>query len=138
MNGSVDLIIAYHSSGEPTLAPRPLLHVGTVEQARMRGGRHLHRLSLIAPPRMPRLRDRGDWSPRTLARHARRSAMAVYLNRHEGIGLEEFEAARAMADIDAMPDHAFRRLLPSAADSWIVFDPDVVASVERVPQTRET
>lgn len=125
-------IIAYHSSAEETLEPRRLLHVGTLEQALMRGGRHLHRVILHPGGRMPRLRDHGHWNARTLLRHASRARIAVYLNRTEGIPLEEFEAARARFDIDRITDGQFRRELPSARDSWIVLDPRAIASVERI------
>jgi hypothetical protein len=127
-----DTLQAYHSSSDAELAPRRFLHVGTLEQATMRGGAHLHRLTIRTGPRMPRLRDRGSWNVRTLMRHACRSAVAVYLNRHEGIPLEEFDRARSRIDIDRVPDADFRRALPSAADSWIILDPDAVLSIERI------
>jgi hypothetical protein len=124
------LIEAYHSSADPNLAPARLLHVGTLDQARMRGGRHMHRLMIRPGVRLPRLRDHGSWSVRTLMRHAARARVAVYLNRHEGIPLEEFDRARAIGDIDRMTDTRFRQLLPSAMDSWIILDPAAVVSIE--------
>lgn len=126
-------IEAYHSSDDPTLEPRRFLHIGTLEQARMRGGRHIHRLTIRSGGRMPRLRDHGSWSVRTLMRHARRNRIAVYLNRHEGIPIEEFDEARRVGDIDRMADREFRRLMPSARDSWILLDVTAVVSVEIVP-----
>lgn len=126
------LIVAWHSSGETDLCIRRGLHVGTPDQASMRGGRHLHRLEIEASGRVPRLRDRGSWDPRRLARHARDAGIAVYLNRHEGIPLTEFDHARGRIDLDAVPDGIFRRLVPSAADSWIILDPATVRSIERV------
>ena len=131
MTGDGDAIVAYHSSDESHLEVRRFLHVGSLAQARMRGGRHLHRLVIQPRGRMPRLRDHGVWPVRVLLRHARRSALAVYLNRHEGIPLEEFDAGRLRGDIDRIPDRLFRRFMPSAADSWIVLDPEVVVAVER-------
>lgn len=125
-------IIAYHSTDDDAFEPRRLLHVGSLAQARMRGGRHLVRIDLDPGLRMPRLRDHGSWSVRALMRHARRSRLAVYLNRHEGIPLEEFEAARTRADIDRLTDRDFRRLLPSAEDSWIVLDTSAVIAVKRI------
>lgn len=125
-------ITAYHSSNHETFEPRRLLHVGSLAQARMRGGRHLFQLELEPGLRVPRLRDHGSWNIRALMRHATRSRLAVYLNRHEGIPLEEFEAARAMTDIDRLADSAFRRLLPSAEDSWIVLDVAAVVDVRMV------
>lgn len=126
------MIVAYHSSSEPRLEARRFLHVGTIEQARMRGGRHLHELAISIPSRMPRLRDHGSWNIRSLMRNARRAGLAVYLNRHEGIPLEEFEKARQIADLDRVTDSRFRQLVPSARDSWIVLDPDMVTEIRRI------
>lgn len=126
------MIEAYHSSADEVLIPHRMLHVGTMAQATMRGGRHMHRLTIRVQTRMPRLRDHGSWNVRTLMRHARRSGLVVYLNRTEGIPLEEFERARVKVDIDRVPDSTFRRLMPSAADSWIVLNPEAVVSVERL------
>jgi len=127
-----ETLIAYHSSNDEELLPKRMLHVGSLAQARMRGGRHLHRVTLQPGIRMPRLRDHGSWNARTLMRHVPRARVAVYLNRHEGIPLEEFDAARARCDIDRLADDRFRRALPSSSDSWIVLDQDAIVSIERI------
>jgi len=77
------------------------------------------------PRKMKRLVDTGDWTERKLAALWRKGWDGViYLNRFEGIPLEEFEEARAKAgNIDVLPDRMFKRLLPSARESIIVFDP---------------
>lgn len=125
-------IVAYHSSDDAELVARRMLHVGTLDQARMRGGRHLHRVILLPGVRMPRLRDHGSWNPRTLMRHISRARVAVYLNRHEGIPIGEFDAARTRCDIDRLADDRFRRAIPSASDSWIVLDQAAIVSIERI------
>lgn len=125
-------ITAYHSSNEEELLPRRLLHVGTLDQARMRGGKHLHQIVLQPGIRIPRLRDHGYWNPRTLLRHSRQAKIAVYLNRHEGIPLHEFEEARKRCDIDKLPDSRFRIEIPSASDSWIVIDQTAIVSIQRI------
>ena len=125
-------ITAYHSSVETTLEPRRFLHVGTLEQATMRGGRNLHEVVIRPGIRLPRLRDTGEWNVRTLMRHASRARIAVYLNRYEGIPPEQFEAARAVCDVDRIADSEFRRRVPAAADSWIVLDVDAITSIRRI------
>lgn len=58
--------------------------------------------------------------------------LATYLNRYEGIPLEEFTsaedapAARRAGGIDRLSDAAFRKAVPSARDSHIVIDPSIV------------
>lgn len=105
------------------------LHLGTLAQATMRAcGGAVAEISLRLPARVPRVRDRdGGWAA-TLRRHARAGrGVLVYLNRHEG--LDDTDLAR-LADmptdrVAALPDSAFRRLAPSAADSFVVLDPDL-------------
>lgn len=125
------LIEAFHSGSEEDLRPKPVLHVGTRPQAEMRGGKILHRVTFATPIRMPRLKDIGSWKRDKLVRHARSAAAIVYLNRFEGIPLEEFEAARAKADIDDLPDARFRKLLPSAHDSWIILESSIIREITR-------
>lgn len=114
----------WHGSREPLKEIRPFLHVGTIEQARMRGGRgcHLTRISL-STARTVRRRDTGSWRERDLL-GIRGAGLVIYLNRFEGIPLEEFEAARLECRrVDEVGDARFRRLHPSARDSVIVIDP---------------
>lgn len=126
------LIEGYHSSNEEEFNPRGRLHIGTMEQARMRGGRHLYRITVSTERRMPRLRDEGAWRERILERHARHADIAVYLNRHEGISLEAFDIARESGNIDAMTDANFRRNVLGASDSWIVLNASAITGVERL------
>lgn len=90
----------------------------------MRGGQgcHLTRVDVARGVRTVRRRDTGSWRDVDLQRtHA---GLVVYLNRFEGIPLEEFEAARLEhPNFDLLPDAKFRRLIPSARDSMIVIDP---------------
>lgn len=126
-------LTAYHSSASPVVAPSRMLHVGTLDQARMRGGAHLHEVVIRPPVRMVRLRDIGSWKVETVMRHARRSPVVVYLNRYEGIPREAFERVAAKGiDLDALPDSRFSKLVPEAHDSWIVLDPDAIASIREV------
>jgi hypothetical protein len=133
------LVVAWHSGDDHLDASSitPFLHAGTLEQARMRGGRRMTRL-VIRFERPTRLVDRSEcqWRRRRLVDAARRGAgVAIYLNRYEGIPLASFETARREAvgirpwrRLDALPDRHFRRLIPEAADSLIVLDTSLVVA----------
>lgn len=79
----------------------------------------------IRKGRVLRRRDTGSWREKDLREIASRGiGVVIYLNRFEGIPLEEFEEARASCrDIDALSDSRFRKLLPSAHDSCLILDP---------------
>lgn len=134
-----DTFIAWHASRTPLLTVEPGLHVGTRRQAEMRGGR-LHAIEIAATP-SARMRDRSEneWQRDRLEAARRRGrALVVYLNRTEGIPLEEFETAwREVPDIDALSDAAFRQLIPSAEDSWIILDPGIVVGIHPETETRK-
>ncbi|MFZ3481660.1 hypothetical protein [Sphingomonas sp. 3-13AW] len=115
----------WHGSTEPLTEVKPFLHVGTIEQASMRGGRGCHLVRVgVAAGKVARRRDTGSWRLQDLQHlRSRGTGIIVYLNRYEGIPIEEFEAARAACrDIDALSDARFRKLLPSARDSLIILD----------------
>lgn len=127
------MIVAYHSTHDPDFQVKPFLHVGTKEQAIMRGGKYLYRISFKDDRKMPRLKDTGAWQSKMLQRHARKAGLIVYLNRHEGIPIEEFTKATAIKkNIDEMTDAQFAKNIPSARDSWIILDPDCVTRVEQI------
>lgn len=126
-------LTTYHSSASKIVAPSRMLHVGTLAQARMRGGAHLHQVIVRPPMRMTRLRDVGSWKAETVMRHARRSPVVVYLNRYEGIPPEAFErAAEKGVVLDDLPDSRFSKLVPEAEDSWIVLDPEAIVSIRAI------
>lgn len=133
------MLAAYHS-GDEWLRPgsiRAHLHVGTAAQAVMRSGR---RISLVVFREAPvvRMRDREEngWRLRRLQTAVRRGkGIALYLNRIEGIpadeasgALETLRARRSRQRLDTLPDSAFRRLMPSCADSMIILHPDLVVA----------
>lgn len=139
-------LVVWHSGKEPldASALRPFLHVGTERQAHSRAGRVLTRL-VLRPAGARRLKDLAeqDWSPSRLRRLAASGdGYGVYLNRHEGVDLEEVESARTdprvrrtRGSVDSIPDILFRRLVPSAHDSLIVVDPALVLKVETMTKT---
>lgn len=127
-------VVGYHSGS--TILTRgdlkPFLHLGNIAQARMRSGRELTRIVARTGP-VARLVDRNEnsWSENRLRPLLRKGMdWAVYLNRTEGIGLEEFEEARRRhARFDEVSDALFRRLVPSARDSLILLDPALVIEI---------
>lgn len=124
----------WHGSREPLTGIRPFLHVGSIEQATMRAGRSCHLTRVIlGRGRVVRRRDTGSWRSRDLERTLRAGAgMVEYLNRYEGIPLDEVETAlSACRSLDRLTDAGFRRLVPSATDSIIVLDPALATIVER-------
>lgn len=128
------MFIAYHSTNDPDLKVRPFLHVGTQAQASMRGGKYLYRIEFADDRKIPRLRDNGSWHSKDLKRHARKAGLIVYLNRHEGIPIEEFNQAQVdKQKIDEMTDARFVKVIPSAQDSWIILDPDCVKKIKKIP-----
>jgi hypothetical protein len=140
-------IVAWHSGDGPVdgTSIRPFLHIGTERQARSRAGRVLTRMVLRSDATR-RLRDRAeqDWCTRRLRRLAATGAgYGVYLNRHEGVDIEEISAARTdrrverrCGSIDGVPDRLFRLLVPSAHDSLILVKPELVVSTETVRDRR--
>lgn len=128
------MFIAYHSTNDPDLKVKPFLHVGTQAKASMRGGKYLYRIEFADDRKIPRLRDNGSWHSKDLKRHARKAGLIIYLNRHEGIPLEEFNQAQAdKQKIDEMTDARFVKVIPSAQDSWIILDPDCVKRIKKIP-----
>lgn len=140
-------LVAWHSGDGPVdpASIRPFIHLGTERQARSRAGRVLTRFVLRSDGAR-RLRDRAeqDWCARRLRRLATTGAgYGVYLNRHEGVDIEEISVARKdgrvegrRGSIDGVPDRLFRLLVPSAHDSLILVRPELVVSTETVSDRR--
>lgn len=105
------------------------LHFGTEAQARMRAGRQGRLVQAHLEVRSARRsRDRGgDWKARIAQAKADGHDAIVYLNRYEGMPLSRaLEAREEGVDLDALTDAQFRRRVPEATDSWIVFSVDQV------------
>lgn len=102
------------------------LHLGTMEQARMRNGRYLHEVEVdLSHPR--RSRDRGgDWSGRIRSARAAGADAIIYLNRYEGLDatvISRLNGEGRLDGLDRLTDRAFQRLVPEARDSLIILDP---------------
>jgi len=103
------------------------IHFGEAEQALMRAGKssHVYRAALRGS-KVRRCKDTGgDWQSRIIAAKKARVDVIVYLNRYEGMSTEIIERLQRTGDLhrlDDLTDTAFRRLVPEARDSYIVWD----------------
>ena len=145
-----DEALWYHS-GKEHLERRnllPGLHVGTYEQALMRGGRAITAIELdreifarvkddVTSPHVKRL---------LMAAHSQGVVAMRYLNRVEGISLEEFDKACKQlkqrskshrCPLDDISDSQFRRLVPSARDSLVILNPAIIVSLRPVERQRK-
>jgi hypothetical protein len=126
----------FHKTSATFDAFAPFSHFGTEAQAKMRGGLKTSRVLpvLVRGTRFKRVKDigRDQWDLGKLRALERQGYDGiVYLNRYEGIPLEEFDALNASGrDETRLGDTAFKKFCPSAADSYIIFDPRNVRSVD--------
>ncbi|MCP5230922.1 MAG: hypothetical protein H6948_02310 [Zoogloeaceae bacterium] len=129
-------LVVYHASGVDFDAfdTEKGAHFGSAPQANMRGVSGKKRLipAYLAIKNPRRVTDRTGWSQAIKTAKSREHDGIVYLNRVEGISLDEFESARAKLrggeTLDNIPDTKFRRLIPSAQDSYIAFRPEQIKS----------
>lgn len=131
--------VLYHATNErfdslpdPRLTSDGGLHFGSIEQAVMRtrnAGRRIFAAELlIAQPR--RSKDTGgNWANIIKAAKAAGKDAIVYLNRYEGLTteiIERLSKAGLLDRLDDMTDAQFRRVVPEATDSYIIFSLDQV------------
>lgn len=116
---------------DPTKTIDGGLHFGTLEQATMRAGKNSRLiLAYLRAPNLRRSKDRGgDW--KSIIGSAKRAGMdgIVYLNRYEGMTTEIIERLRDSGDLqrlDGMSDAQFKKLVPEAMESYIVFSADQI------------
>jgi len=112
----------------PALSEGRGLHFGSLEQARMRGGRAARILEVFIVAENPcRMVDKGSFGTEAVRRARQRGHDSiVYLNRYEGMTTERVKALAASGDLhrlDGLNDRQFRKLVPEAQDTWIVFEP---------------
>jgi len=130
----------YHSTKSDFTEFKPNTHFGTAEQANMRTAGSNARVIPVYPKeglKYAKQRDTGDWSQGKLSRLKSQGYDGVrYLNRYEGIPLEAFDRARKeigqtgsdQDKLDKLSDAQFKRLIPEAKESVIIFDPKNVRS----------
>lgn len=123
----------FHGTKATFDAFAPNSHFGSEAQARMRNPKSVMSV-LVRGKRFKRVKDTGRnvWDQKTLARLERQGYDGiVYLNRYEGIPLEQFEALRERGiDDTRLSDAQFKKLVPAAEDSYIIFDPKNVRSAD--------
>jgi len=106
----------------------PNAHFGTAEQANMRA---VSSPSSIIPVYLrlrdlAKMKDTGSWDPKKFKKLSRQGYDGVvYLNRYEGIPPKAFERAH---NLDQLSDAEFKKLIPEAQESVIVFDPKNIRS----------
>ena len=114
------------------------LHVGTRMQADMRA-RGVVLEVRVDLGRSRRCRDSGgNWGRRIRAARAAGYDSIVYLNRWEGIPAERIDALAASGDLsklDALSDTEFRKLVPEAADSFIILHGNDIRVLSRIDLT---
>lgn len=130
-------VVGYHSGGQSLEigSIAAVLHLGTLAQAKSRAGKVITKVT-AKQGLCGRLVDTGSnrWQSARLQRFVTKGRdWVVYLNRHEAIDLSELHDANLKhPHIDDASDYAFRRLVPSARDSLILLDPDLIVSAEAI------
>jgi hypothetical protein len=136
-------ITLWHGSNRPldrfeqSRGPDGAVHLGSRIQAGMRNSAFLHEVE-VEIQRVRRCRDRGgDWGERVRQARAEGFDAIVYLNRYEGVSaatIERLALSGRLAGLDALPDPAFRRLVPEAEDSYILLHPERVRVLRIIPK----
>lgn len=111
------------------------IHFGTSAQANMRvsgQGKNIMRVYLSAND-LQRSKDMGgNWKAKIKAAKASGKDGIVYLNRYEGLSsdvIARLSNNGLLNKLDSMSDAEFRRAVPEAEDSYIVFKPNQIKSV---------
>lgn len=111
------------------------LHFGSQDQARMRGGKKARMIEAQIEIKKPRRsKDMGgQWAGKIKSAKSAGHDSIVYLNRYEGLPLARVEEAiQDGVDLDRLTDTQFKRRVPEATDSYIVFSPSSVISQQAV------
>lgn len=108
------------------------IHFGSLEQANMRNSKRIVKCFLNIRSCARRVDTIGCWH-NVIKSTKRKHDGIIYLNRYEGIPLEEFESVRKRGitdyELDAMNDRSFKKLIASSSDSYIVMDKDQIRIV---------
>lgn len=128
-HGSSQPIDCFGGPGQPDT-----LHVGNLDQARMRNSKFLYQVQ-FDPGKTTRTSDIGSDREGAIRAARRKGTDTIaYLNRYEGIPIEDLEAALKShpgVDLDRIPATKFRSLFPTARDSYIILDPARARIVDR-------
>lgn len=107
-------------------------HFGTLSQALTRNSQgYLLRCRLFVTD-MKRKKDTGNWTQKDLKNISRTLFDGVvYLNRYEGIPKETLDSLQDI-DLDRLSDTEFKRLVPMASDSWLLFKAHNIKVLKRI------
>jgi len=112
------------------------LHIGTREQALKRNGDILLKIEFSIERPCRAKDDGGSWRAKIKAAKARKCDGIVYLNRHEGIPYDRLhsltDSGMYLHHIDLLPDAKFKKLLPEAEDSYLLFSTKHVKILEKI------
>lgn len=101
------------------------IHFGSLEQAKMRNCKIIIKCFLNVRKPIRKVDTIGHWW-NVIKAAKRKYDGIIYLNRYEGIPLEEFQAVRSRGitddTLDGMNDANFKKLIKTATDSYIAFD----------------
>lgn len=130
-------LVCFHGTRETfdEFAPnKEGIHFGTGEQAKMRNGKKVIK-AYLSIQKLKRVKDtNGYWTKAVKTAKSGGYDGIVYLNRYEGVPYERFEELRkkGISDekMDSMSDAQFKKLVPEAQDSYIVFEPNQIKSVD--------
>lgn len=107
-------------------------HFGTIEQAKMRNAKNIIPVYLEAN-KLLKVKDKGgNWNKIIKRAKSQGFDGIKYLNRFEGIPLSDYDNARerginvSIESLDKMSDIEFKKQIPSAEFSYIVFSPNQI------------
>jgi broad specificity phosphatase PhoE/2'-5' RNA ligase len=101
------------------------IHLGNVEQAVMRNSHRIVAVDVRAENPKRVRDDGGNWKTKIAQAKREGHDSIVYLNRYEGIGLNTVFSIPS-ATLDKLSDREFRKKVPEAGDSMIVFSPSQI------------
>jgi len=103
------------------------IHFGTSPQANMRNRKGNLTPVYLRILKMRRMKDYGGgWAKKIKAAKSSGFDGIVYLNRYEGIELEDYPKNSTADSLQAISDSKFKQLIPIAEDSYIVFSGEQV------------
>lgn len=119
--------ILYHGSDKLDFQLKDNVHLGTKEQANMRNNKNVTAyITDLKPSDFSRSKDTGgDWDVKIKTAKKSGKKGIVYLNRYEGMTtgkIQDLDKRGLLDKLDSMSDTEFKKYVPEAKDSYIIFD----------------
>lgn len=135
-------IILYHGSDNPNFELKDNIHLGSKEQANMRNNKNVTAYTTnIKPSELSRSKDAGgQWNNKIKVAKKSGKKGIVYLNRYEGITTEriqELDKLGLLDKLDSMSDAEFKKYVPEAKDSYIIFDKNNLKQYKEDSQSQQ-